>query len=396
MPTFDPMACAKAVAAKDVPVRHVLACPPQPLRALLAVESADVAVVGPDFAPNGFTNGVVRRGAALVSREGDFGFSAPNGNPKEGHDVQLVHVSPAGEPLDLELSRFAFNCRAGDQRHLPDGTADCASPADQAFVEHIHGINRPVTLMFGPDGAAYLGRLWRGAGLWPEQRRRQFNVAADAPLVQISHTGTIWRITRAGAPPDLRRTTSAESASPRNRQAQRPRPSIGAGPLRSRAGSPRRHRRCSSGSGSLDERPFKQCERFASAIHGGYAGRDVRIGSCLWARTASAEGGPASLTRVVTHSGEIPAAEDKDRQSRDAAATRRGGTPVRGNGRQFRLTTGQLTTNPAAPNGEPSGAVIMPWLTRPLMIARSPWRVFAPSAIAAGAHAAMCTSQSGL
>jgi len=47
----------------------------------LATEPSDVAVVQPDFAPDSFAHGVVQRGAALVAREGDFGFSAENGDP---------------------------------------------------------------------------------------------------------------------------------------------------------------------------------------------------------------------------------------------------------------------------------------------------------------------------
>src|SRR5262249_25044889 len=84
---------AAQVIAQDRPVRHVLAFPPQPPKAPLAIEPADVAVVTPDFAPNAFLHGVVRQGAALVAREGDFGFSAGNGEPEEGHDVQLVNFS---------------------------------------------------------------------------------------------------------------------------------------------------------------------------------------------------------------------------------------------------------------------------------------------------------------
>src|SRR2546426_10562011 len=122
-----------------MPVQHVLPSPPQPPVAPLALEPSDVAAVGLDFVPESFAHGVVKRGAALVSREGDFGFSKANGTPEAGHDVELVNFSRPGEPLQLELSRFAFN-----------------NSFEQAFVSGIHGINRPVDIKFGPDKCAYL------------------------------------------------------------------------------------------------------------------------------------------------------------------------------------------------------------------------------------------------
>jgi hypothetical protein len=67
-------------------------------------------------------------GASLVSREGDFGFSPENGTPGEGHDVMLVNFSKPGQPLTLELTRFAFNCPEGDQVQVP-GMAPIACPA---------------------------------------------------------------------------------------------------------------------------------------------------------------------------------------------------------------------------------------------------------------------------
>jgi hypothetical protein len=60
----------------------------------------------------------------------------------------------------------------------------------------IRGINRPTTIRFGPDGAAYLvdyGAVRDPGGADPLS---MFTSPADAPLVQIPHTGTIWRISR--------------------------------------------------------------------------------------------------------------------------------------------------------------------------------------------------------
>jgi hypothetical protein len=160
-------------------VKPVLAFPPQPPVAPLALAPADVAVVGLDFAPEAFVGGVVRRGAALVASEGDFGFSAANGEPEEGHDVSLVNFSPPGEPLRVELSRFAFN-----------------KTFEQAFPSGIHGINRPVDGKFGPDGAFYVVDYGAVRDVGQSDPDSKFQVAGDGPLVQIPGTGVIWKISR--------------------------------------------------------------------------------------------------------------------------------------------------------------------------------------------------------
>ncbi len=178
------------------PVKAVLAFPPQPPVAPLAIEPADVAAVGHDFAPDSFVHGVVRRGASLVSREGDFGFSKENGMPAEGHDIQLVNFNQEGDRLTLELSRFAFNCRQADQTHNPDGAAACKNEADQAFASHLRGINRPVTAMFGPDGALYLVDYGAVRDFGQSDPASKFTNPLDAPLVQIPGTGVIWKISR--------------------------------------------------------------------------------------------------------------------------------------------------------------------------------------------------------
>jgi len=177
------------------PVLPVLAFFPQHAVAPIALEPSDVAAVGLDFVPRSFVGGVVRKNGVLVSREGDFGFSQANGTPEAGHDVELVNFT-GKSPSELQLSRFAFNCRQGDQRHDPDGTPKCAGTTEQAFVSMMRGINRPTTIRFGPDGAAYLvdyGAVRDPGGSDPDSA---FRNPADAPLVQIPGTGTIWKISR--------------------------------------------------------------------------------------------------------------------------------------------------------------------------------------------------------
>src|SRR6266704_4499592 len=182
------------------PVQPVLAFPPQPITAPLALEPADVAIVGLDFVPNSFVHGPVKRGAALAGREGDFGFSKANGTPEEGHDVQLINFSAPGEPLQLQLQRFAHN-----------------STFEQAFVSRIHGINRPVDLKFGPDACAYLvdygavrdfGQSDPASRFCPEKLLDGVTpnpsfpgclTDGSGPLLQIPGTGVVWKICRVGS-----------------------------------------------------------------------------------------------------------------------------------------------------------------------------------------------------
>jgi glucose/arabinose dehydrogenase len=170
-------ACIPLVLANTVPVKPVLAHPPQAITAPLALEPADVAVVGVDFVPEAFVSGVVQRGAALIAREGDFGFSASNGEPEAGHDVELVNFSKPGAPLQLSQQRFAHN-----------------TTFDQAFTDGIRGINRPTNLRFGPDHCAYLVDYGAVRDFGQSDPATKFQVAGDGPLVQIPGTGVIWKI----------------------------------------------------------------------------------------------------------------------------------------------------------------------------------------------------------
>ncbi len=159
-------------------MKPVLDHPPQAITAPLALEPADVAVVGLDFVPNSFVGGPVRKGAALIAREGDFGFSKGNGTPEAGHDIELVNFSGPGKPLQLQQTKFAFN-----------------TTGDQAFTDPgVRGINRPTDLKFGPDGCAYLVDYGAVRDFGQSDPATKFVTPADAPLVQIPGTGVIWKI----------------------------------------------------------------------------------------------------------------------------------------------------------------------------------------------------------
>ena len=184
-----------SAATAGKPVLPVFAFFPQQPVAPIALEPSDVAAVGLDFVPNSFVGGVVKKNAVLVSREGDFGFSQENGDPSAGHDVELVNFK-SQNPSEVQLSRFAFNCKQSDQRHDPDGTPKCAGESDQAFTSRVRGINRPTTIRFGPDGAAYLVDYGAVRDPGGADSRSRFVNPANAPLVQLPGTGTIWRISR--------------------------------------------------------------------------------------------------------------------------------------------------------------------------------------------------------
>jgi hypothetical protein len=162
----------------------------------LALEPADIAAVGLDFAPSAFLGGVVKKHAVLLSREGDFGFSTKNGEPILGHDVELINFTKLDNPHELQMSRFAFNCPQGRQGHNPDGSPTCEVNSNQAFTDMLRGINRPTTIRFGPDGAAYLVDYGAVRDFGRSVPASRFTLDADAPLVQIPGTGTIWKISR--------------------------------------------------------------------------------------------------------------------------------------------------------------------------------------------------------
>jgi glucose/arabinose dehydrogenase len=182
-PSLCTPASLKQILKQDVPIRDVLAFPPQEITEPLAIEAADSSFTGIDFAPDSFVQGVVRRGAALYSLEGDFGFSAPNATdpaPEVGHEVKLINFSQTsddndGNPLTLNIQNFARN-----------------STGDQAFVTKINGFNRPTNIRFGPDGCAYVADYGAVRDLGEDSHFK--GPPSNGPLVQIPGTGVIWKI----------------------------------------------------------------------------------------------------------------------------------------------------------------------------------------------------------
>ena len=180
--TPSEIACLKAHG--DIPIRDVLTVPPQPITSPLAIEAADSSFTGIDFVPGAFVGGPVQPGAAVYTLEGDFGFSAANATspaPEVGHEVKLINFSRPGQPLELRIMRFAHN-----------------DTFEQVFVNptHLHGMNRPTNVKFGPDGCAYVVDYGAVRDFGQSDPDSKFIGSGDGPLVQIPGTGVIWKICR--------------------------------------------------------------------------------------------------------------------------------------------------------------------------------------------------------
>jgi len=179
-PSNPPSLCTPAslaqILSEDVPIRDVLDHPPQAIISPLAIEAADSSFTGIAFVPHSFVGGPVARDAALYTLEGDFGFSAPNATdpaPEVGHEVKLINFS--GEPAALNIQGFARN-----------------QTGDQAFITGVNGFNRPTNIRFGPDGCAWV--VDYGAVRDLGKDTHFVGPPQNGPLLQIPHTGVIWRI----------------------------------------------------------------------------------------------------------------------------------------------------------------------------------------------------------
>ena len=183
-PTNLPSTCTPAsleqILSEDVPLKDVLAAPPQDITSPIATEAADSSFTGIDFVPDSFVRSTVEFGAALYSLEGDFGFSAGNATApahEVGHEVKVINFSKPGEPLSLQISDFAHN-----------------NTFDQAFVSGIHGWNRPTNVRMGPDGCAWVVDYGAVRDFGQSGADTKFVGANNGPLVQIPGTGVIFRI----------------------------------------------------------------------------------------------------------------------------------------------------------------------------------------------------------
>lgn len=183
-PTNLPSTCSAAslstILKEELPVRDVLAKPPQEITSPIAIEAADSSFTGIDFVPDSFVRSPVETGAALYTLEGDFGFSAANASSpahEVGHEVKVINFSKPGKPLELQISGFAHN-----------------KTFDQAFVSGIHGLNRPTNVRMGPDGCAWIVDYGAVRDFGQGGPDSKYVGAANGPLVQIPGTGAIFRI----------------------------------------------------------------------------------------------------------------------------------------------------------------------------------------------------------
>ena len=185
--TNPPSNCTPAslaqILSEYVPLRDVLASPPQPITAPRAIEAAHSSFTGIDFVPRSFVRGPVQEGAALYSLEGDFGFSPANASapaPEVGHEVKLLNfMGSSGQPVAINFQRFAYN-----------------KTFEEAFPDGIRGFNRPTNVRFGPDGCAYVADYGAVRDFGRSDPDAGFKNPADAALVQIPGTGVIWKICR--------------------------------------------------------------------------------------------------------------------------------------------------------------------------------------------------------
>jgi len=181
-PSMCTPASLAQIEKEDVPIRDVLAFPPQPITSPLAIEAADSSFTGIEFVPDSFVAGPLRPGAALYALEGDFGFSAANATspaPEVGHEIKLINFSAPGQPLALKVARFAHN-----------------TTFEQAFVDGLSGFNRPTNVRMGPDGCAWVVDYGAVRDFGQSDAAAKFVGANNGPLVQIPGTGVIWRICR--------------------------------------------------------------------------------------------------------------------------------------------------------------------------------------------------------
>jgi len=149
---FDQAACVAALTAGGaIPIRDVLAGPPQQITGPLANEGADSSFTGIDFVPDVFVGGPVQPGAALYSLEGDFGFSPPNSsNPDAeiGHEVKLINFNQLpGSPLALSVCRGLRRGAGQRRRYTFCRRRQRSFGANSRYRSHLEDLPVAVTLV---------------------------------------------------------------------------------------------------------------------------------------------------------------------------------------------------------------------------------------------------------
>ena len=168
---FDQAACVAALtAAGDIPIRDVLAFPPQQITGPLANEGADSSFTGIDFVPDVFVGGPVQPGCGAVHASRGISGSRRRmpaiPTPEIGHEVKLINFNQLpGSPLALRIQNFARN-----------------STGDQAFVNQHQRVQPSDQHQVRPGRMRLCRGLRRGAGQRPRYafcRRRQWPARPD-------------------------------------------------------------------------------------------------------------------------------------------------------------------------------------------------------------------------
>ena len=138
------------MAANDIPIRDVLAFPPQQITGPLANRGSGLVVHRHRLRARCFCYWAGSAGCGAVQPRRGFrvlGAECHAPAPEIGHEVKLINFNQLpGSPLALRIQNFARN-----------------STGDQAFVTNINGFNRPLNRQVRPGWMRLCRRLRRSA-----------------------------------------------------------------------------------------------------------------------------------------------------------------------------------------------------------------------------------------